>query len=168
MIERWFAEYGDDIYRYLVYTQRTSDVEDLVQETFVRAMDSLFRGRRVDHPRAFLLRIARNLCIDAARRRKAWLRLAPRLRDDAAEASHEQAVVLDAWVADVLARLERANRAYHDVVVLRGLQGLSSEEAAHVLGWTPNHVNVAYHRALKLLRSLVASEGGEQACMKTE
>ena len=36
-IEQWFNEYEKDITKYLVYYTGSKDVEDLVQETFLKA-----------------------------------------------------------------------------------------------------------------------------------
>ncbi|WP_254660760.1 sigma factor [Bacillus sp. FJAT-27225] len=36
-IEQWFYQYEKDIFNYLVYYTGTRDVEDLVQDTFLRA-----------------------------------------------------------------------------------------------------------------------------------
>ncbi|WP_328225714.1 RNA polymerase sigma factor [Sutcliffiella cohnii] len=40
-ISQWFFEYSDDIYQFLLYKLGSSDVEDLVQEVFIRALKSL-------------------------------------------------------------------------------------------------------------------------------
>ncbi len=47
---------------------RHAEVEDIVQESFVR-LGRYSREERARHPRALLLRIAANLTVDAARRR---------------------------------------------------------------------------------------------------
>jgi RNA polymerase sigma-70 factor (ECF subfamily) len=43
------------------------DIEDIVQETFVRSMQAGI-GRRIDHPQAFMFRTARNLALNHAQR----------------------------------------------------------------------------------------------------
>ena len=50
--------------------ERHPEIEDIVQESFVR-LGRYSREERARHPRALLLRIAANLTIDAARRRSA-------------------------------------------------------------------------------------------------
>lgn len=37
-IEQWFRHYSSDVKTFLVYFLRRTDVDDLVQETFIRAM----------------------------------------------------------------------------------------------------------------------------------
>lgn len=43
------------------------DIEDIVQEVFVRSMQAGM-GRRIDHPKAFMFRTARNLALNHAQR----------------------------------------------------------------------------------------------------
>jgi len=40
---------------------------------------------------------------------------------------------------------------YRDVILLRGIAELSSQEAGQVLGWTENKVNVTFFRAVRKL-----------------
>ncbi|MDQ0188885.1 hypothetical protein JI721_12200 [Alicyclobacillus cycloheptanicus] len=40
-IEEWFAAHDDQVYNFLVYFTGSMDVEDLVQETLIRAMYGL-------------------------------------------------------------------------------------------------------------------------------
>src|SRR5690625_6343817 len=70
LITDWFDAYADDIYRFLVHYMSTTDVEDIVQEVFIKAIDryDLFNGE--SSPKTWLISIARNLAIDEARRKK--------------------------------------------------------------------------------------------------
>ena len=60
-----YEEYADSIYRHCVV--RVSDSEramELMQETFLRALESLQQGTSIKNMRAFLYKIANNLIID--------------------------------------------------------------------------------------------------------
>ncbi|HEY3143509.1 MAG TPA: sigma-70 family RNA polymerase sigma factor [Acidimicrobiales bacterium] len=103
-------------------------VEDLVQETYLRAMRALpsFRG---DAPvRAWLLSIARNVCADHVRRRDRESRLLRKLHLERSAGHHEQAhnVVVD----DLVRRLDPDRR---EAFVLTQLSGLSYADAAVAL-----------------------------------
>jgi len=105
------------------------EIEDLVQETYLRALKALasFRG---DAPvKLWLLSIARRTCADHVRRRQRHRRLARRLEHEAVPASAGAAGVThdDALVATLAADRR-------DAFVLTQLVGLSYEEAATVVG----------------------------------
>lgn len=101
-------------------------VEDLVQDTYLRALAAL-PGYRGDAPvQVWLLAIARRVCADHVRRRQRERRLMERVRavaprDEAPEPS---------MTADVLDVLDADRRA---AFVLTQLLGLRYEEAAVVL-----------------------------------
>jgi RNA polymerase sigma-70 factor (ECF subfamily) len=101
--------------------------EDLVQETYLRAMRSLrtFRG---DAPvRAWLVAVARNVCADHVRRRTRAARLLRRLHvEPIADAVHDTPAEMD----DMLAALDPDRR---DAFVLTQVLGLSYAEAAVAL-----------------------------------
>src|SRR5690625_7822551 len=79
LISDWFDAYADDIYRFLVYYTATSDVEDLLQVVFIRAIERYDSFKAESSPKTWLISIARNLAIDEARKRKRkdWRKLIP-------------------------------------------------------------------------------------------
>jgi RNA polymerase sigma-70 factor, ECF subfamily len=99
--------------------------EDLVQETYLRALRALPRFRSDGSARSWLLSIARNTCADATRRRVRWRRhtsAAPVV--DVAQAPGHWAEV-----DDLLARLDTDRR---EAFVLTQLLGMSYVEAAEL------------------------------------
>jgi RNA polymerase sigma-70 factor, ECF subfamily len=78
--ERWMTIYGETVralYGYLA--RRTGGIrelnEDIVQETYLRALESWKRKEAPQEPLAWLKRVARNLLIDYLRRSRAGLRV---------------------------------------------------------------------------------------------
>lgn len=132
------------------------DVDEVTAETFVRAWEA--RGRfewRGIRYRAWLLRIARNLALGRARdgRRfeyaevdEAAAVVAPVPEPGDTVVWRWQAAALREMVAD-LPELQR------EVVVLRFVEGLSTVEAALVLGRRKEAVRSAQYRALQTLRT---------------
>jgi RNA polymerase sigma-70 factor (ECF subfamily) len=103
------------------------EVEDLVQETYLRAVRSLDSYRGDAPVRAWLLSIARRVCADHVRRRQRGRRLAERLALDVPDPSVQASEHLD----DLLAGIDADRR---EAFVLTQLVGLSYEEAAVALG----------------------------------
>jgi RNA polymerase sigma-70 factor, ECF subfamily len=128
------------------------EIEDLVQETYLRALRSLpqFRG---DAPvRLWLLSIARRTCADHVRRRQRHRRLLERLTIEAASHGDTVAGVDLSATADLLHRLGPDRR---EAFALTQLAGLSYEEAAAVVGCPIGTIRSRVARARDDLRALV-------------
>ena len=132
------------------------DAEDLLQETFVRAIRSgSFDG---DNLRAYLLRTAHNLWVNRRRRPQVVVpmaRPAVEERDDpfaevpAEAASPEQEASWNAFrkeLGRVLADLPEAHRR---AVELGALEQRSYNEIAEITGWSLAQVKVNLYRARK-------------------
>lgn len=108
------------------------EVDDLVQETYLRALRSLpsYRG---DAPvRSWLLSIGRHVCADHVRRRTRQRRLVERITRSASVPSGEVAGGAD---ADALHEfVEALGDDRREAFVLTQIVGLSYEEAADVVG----------------------------------
>ena len=132
------------------------DVDELVQDTFVRAFDSLDSFRGDSSLRTWLFTIERRLLLD---RRRAERRRPDRKSVEEGDARTEFDA-LDAMVAgeaerrirDALARLSPMQR---DVFVLRVSEGQSYREIAEVLGSTEGAARVHYHNAMRAVKEYV-------------
>jgi RNA polymerase sigma-70 factor, ECF subfamily len=156
IISEWFYLYNKDIYHFLVYYIGSSDVEDLVQEVFIRAIKGFDTFQKKSSPKTWLLSIARNVGIDEIRRRK-------RLRVKKAIWFQDEQNVTET-PEDIL-QLNEDNKLlyqailslkanYRDVVILRGIKELTVSETASILNWNENKVRTTYHRALKSLQKV--------------
>ena len=141
----------DDVYGYLLYlTKNWAVAEDLTGETFETAFK---KWRRFDPgrgtPRAWLLAIARSTALDwfraDARRRK---------REERAEAADRRGES-DSFGEGFSAELEESLRALsageREVVALRIVLDLDSEETARLLGISATAVSTLLSRALSKL-----------------
>lgn len=154
-----YERYLEPIYRYLYHrVGNQEEAEDLTEELFLRAWEALpaYTVRGVPWL-AWLYRIAHNLVIDHYRTRPntgdelGALELAAERADEP-----EQAVVRrqrDAQLARALAHLEPLQQ---EVLTLRFFMGYSHRETAELLGRSEGAVRVIQHRALQLLRRLIA------------
>jgi len=129
--ERFFDDTHVRLFRalYLV-TGRTSDAEDLVQESFVKVWERWDRVRSMESPEGYLFRVGMNV----ARSRRRRLARAARLvtgradRDPFDEVDQRDAVVR------ALRELPPRQRA---ALALTELLGYSAVEAAGILGVKP-------------------------------
>lgn len=143
---------------------RPADAEDLVQDTLLRAYNSIgtFDGR---HPRAWLLTIMRNAQINRTRRRRPELLDDPdveldRLADTGDGRESPEAIVVgvafDAVVADALDALPDR---FRQVVDLVDIDGLTYAEAAEVIGVPVGTVMSRLHRSRTRIRKRLVAAG---------
>jgi RNA polymerase sigma-70 factor (ECF subfamily) len=143
-------------------TGSPADADDVLQETFVRALQHAPQARE-DGWRGWLARAASNLAIDALRRRKRrdypgqWL---PGMIETGGEASppgyevvspeldteHRYDLMESVSMAFMLA-LERLTPRQRDVLILRDVFDYTVQETASALQLTPTNVKVTHHRA---------------------
>jgi RNA polymerase sigma-70 factor (ECF subfamily) len=141
------------------------DAEDLVQDTFLNVFKYLKNFRYETKFRNWLYRIATSVCIKKRRKSKfapdRELSLDEFLPQD--EAAVESDVPL--WAAVPLEQLlneELGNtlkdailalpEKYRVVLVLRDIEGFSTEESAQILNLTPANIKVRLHRARLFLK----------------
>lgn len=155
-VEQWFNEYEKDITNYLVYYTGSKDVEDIVQETFLKAFQFFACFKFESNPKTWLISIARNEAINFYRKKSVLHNLKEKLLRQTSEIElsiTEDIFIQNAEAAQLLEAINALKRNYRDVVLLRGIADLSTEETAEILGWTDNKVNVTFHRAVKKLNS---------------
>ncbi|MFY0545025.1 RNA polymerase sigma factor [Brevibacillus sp. H7] len=159
-VETWFRLYHQDLYNYLVYFTGNRDVEDLVQEVFIKAIRKQSQYQGFASVKTWLFRIARNCAIDEARRRRVlkwipeeWLRLVL-----SKEREPSEIVILREDVDFLYQAIRTLKQSYRDVVLLRHVQGLTVSETAEILDWSESKVNTTVHRALKQLKKKMEME----------
>ena len=129
----------------------SADVEDLLQETFVRAYERLGQLREPRKFRLWLLRIATKLCADLRRRRREVVPGEESLRMLVESQSSRNARPRPD--TDVLDAVDALPQKYREVVMLRFLGGMTCKEIAEFLDEPAGTVRNRLFRALEMLRS---------------
>jgi RNA polymerase sigma-70 factor (ECF subfamily) len=157
--------HADVLYRLALHLARNpADAEDLVQETFTRALRAWGGFAGGTDLRAWMLRILRNTFLD----RERHARRHP-VEGDFDEDAHGAASAGDAWLRGdrepeqlrglVAAEVEAALRQLPEgarTLILLDLDGLSEAELALVLGCAVGTVKSRLWRARARLRDLLA------------
>ncbi len=140
--------------RFLSAAGAAEDVDDLVQETFLRAFRRIETFKGASSFRTWLMTIGSNILKDAWRRRARRPVVALEDREIVDQASDPQS---EAVAEDLAARLgacvRNLPRLQRDVFLLRAQQGMQYEEIAGALGTTPGAARVHYHHAIKRLKA---------------
>jgi RNA polymerase sigma-70 factor, ECF subfamily len=143
-------------------TGSAADADDVVQDTFVRAIEH--PPRRTDEPlRPWLVKVALNLSRDVLRRRKRreyvgpWLPSPIDTTDEQAPPSHEPVVdgrtleerydLLESVSMAFLVALERLTPRQRAVLLLRDVFDYSVKETADALDLSEPNVKTTHHRA---------------------
>ena len=150
------ARHADALARFAAAAGERDAVEELVQDTFVRAFGALATFRGDSSLRTWLLTIERRLMLDrrrAARRERAHVAVG----EPEAIVAHD---ALDALVADETERrlrgaLGRLSPMQRDVFALRVGEGRSYREIAEVLGTGEGAARVHYHNAVRQIKELI-------------
>lgn len=157
-----FDRHAEDVHRFLARLRATdaSDLDDLVQLTFLEVQRSARRFQGHAAPRTWLLAIAANVArlhARSARRRRGWLGLlaglpAPRVP------SPEKIVERRQLVRRLEAALARLPHDLRVAFVMCDVEEIAAVEVARGLGVPPGTVWRRLHQARKSLRA--ALEGG--------
>jgi RNA polymerase sigma-70 factor (ECF subfamily) len=126
-----------------------ADVDDLVQDVFLQAMQRL---TSLHEPAAFpgwLSTIARNRAVDHLRRAPRTTELPELVAPRGADRAEAMAV---------LAAIKSLPTTYSETLTLRFVEGMTGPEIAACTGLTPASVRVNLHRGMKQLRERL--EGG--------
>lgn len=157
-LESWVAEYSDAILRtcYLCLGD-TGLAEDAMQETFLKAWKAMasYERSHIHSDKAWLMRIALNVCHDVQRSR--WMR-----HIDARQSLDDLPPSIVAVAPeDRTLRLEigRLPEKYKQVILMCYYQELTEREAADALGISVSTVCKRLKRAETLLRHCLTEEG---------
>jgi RNA polymerase sigma-70 factor (ECF subfamily) len=109
-------------------TLNVAEAEDLAQEVFVAAWRGLSRFRGASAFSTWLFALARNACIDQARRRA----VRPQLAEDAEQAAEPVDDAPRETVRAIFAAAAELSVPLRQALLLRDVQGLSYEEIARL------------------------------------
>jgi len=167
LIERWKAgdsraatelvgRHADALARFAMSAGEREEIEELVQDTFVRAFSSLDAFRGESSLRTWLFTIERRLMLDRRRAEQRQQKNVP--LETTLPATEYNA--LDGMVAQETAtRVRRAVEALspmqRDVFALRVEQGLSYKEIAEILDSTEGAARVHYHNAVRAVKEFL-------------
>lgn len=140
------------VYRYAFLRARDRmEAEDVTSETFIRALRFLHRYEPRAPFAAWLVRIARNVLIDRARREsRREIRERAFATPDVVDPEREALARGEA--RELRAALARLSELQRDVLILRYFAGLSTEEISAAIGKGASTIRGIQHRAIAALR----------------
>jgi RNA polymerase sigma-70 factor, ECF subfamily len=172
LFERWFAQYQLPLLDYLYGMTRDRDwAADLAQETFLHAYSAIRRDpTAIEHPQAWLYRIATNAALTALRRKRrfSWLPLSV-LEQEAGPGSSDRwqrPEVAEAGSQDVAATVAERDAVWtvlaelpprwRAVLLLQTTGGFEVREIASLLGISEANSRKILFRAKERFRQVHA------------
>jgi RNA polymerase sigma-70 factor (ECF subfamily) len=151
------------LHRYLgKLTSGAEDIEDLVQETYVRIY-ALRDYQRIESPKALLFRIAHNLAVERARQRKTQatdtMGDLETLTVFSSEAPPDEQTDARRRFESFCAAVERLPPLCRRVFVLRKVHKLSHAEISEVLGVSPSTIEKHVAKGLVRCRDYLREHG---------
>jgi RNA polymerase sigma-70 factor (ECF subfamily) len=164
------GEYMNGLYGYaMVLTRNHTEAEDLVQETYVRAISAIGRLRPASNIKGWLFKILRNIWFNQLRKRRSDPQM---VQTDMEGGSVDNLVnpgkdSYEIYAGEVEARRVRSAIAqlsleFREVILLREFEELSYQEIASLLDCPPGTVMSRLARARSKLRVLLSSTPAER------
>ena len=147
-----YARYARMVHGILLARIPPGDVDDLVQDVFLRALPRLHTLRDVGRFGGWLAAIARNCANDYHRRS----RPSQSLSDQEAEGAISDGV-REREAAAILEVVRRLPETYRETLILRLVEGMTGPEIAARTGLTEGSVRVNLHRGMQQLRQKLGS-----------
>lgn len=167
LIERWrtgderaatsiVERHASALARFALSLGVRDELDEIVQDTFVRAFAALDSFRADSSLRTWLFTIERRLVLDRRRAARRQPELVEVMPEDAATGFH----ALDGMVASeteerVRSALNTLSPMQRDVFTLRVQEGRAYKEIAEILGTTEGAARVHYHNALRAVKELI-------------
>jgi RNA polymerase sigma-70 factor (ECF subfamily) len=167
LIARWMAgdqraatllveRHAGALARFAASVGARGDVEEIVQDTFVRAFASLDSFRGESSLRTWLFTIARRLLLDRRRsERRRGEQVQVQDSDVTTEFDPLDSVVADETQQRMREAVARLTPTQKEVFTLRVSEGLSYKEIADAVGSTEGAARVHYHNAMRAIKEFL-------------
>ena len=150
--------YSAELFGYLItLTRSKADAEDLLSETFLRALTALSSFRSESSIRTWLYAIARNVWLEHLRKSRRATNIDDLLGVYVEDSVAEHAIASMA-VQRVREYLSQADERTRSIVLMRS-EGFSYSEIAERTGISASSARVIEHRTRKKLKELLSKEG---------
>lgn len=150
-----YERYLDQIYNYIFFQVNGNhhETEDLTEEVFLRAFTAVLdKPRQQANFKALVYRIAHNLVIDTYRTKKVEVDL-EKVEVVSEKLPNPEASLENVQLSKELASAVKSLKPnLQEVIILRYILDLSTDEIAEIMGISRNYVRVLQYRALQSLK----------------
>jgi RNA polymerase sigma factor (sigma-70 family) len=165
LFEILLRRYNQALFRAIrSYLRDRNEVEDAMQNTYLKAFDKLYQFQGTAAFSTWLIRIGINEALLRLRDIKKERKLCPESIDVRAtsfnqipdrQITPENAIMREEARQLLEAAIDELPGKYRVIYVLKEVQGLENEDVAKCLGITDSNVKVRLHRARKLMKDVL-------------
>jgi RNA polymerase sigma-70 factor (ECF subfamily) len=146
-----YLRHSSRIYAYCRrFLGNKDDAQDVFQETFVKFLECTKQPRVMTNVPAFLLKIARNLCVNVKRRERNPITFEDYMVSDDLNNNNDELLKLIKMAMDLLPV------EYKDIFILREYDGLTYTEIAEVMNSSLSAVKIRLFRAKQKVREILS------------
>lgn len=143
-IRETVIKYSDTLYKIcIVILCNEQDVQDVIQDTFCRYLEKQPKFRDEEHKKAWLIRVATNICRDMIRFRIRHPKVSIDEVENTLAAPEER---------EILRELLELPVKQKTVIYLHYVEGYHIKEIADIMGTTESAVKMQLHRGRKQMR----------------
>jgi len=156
--EEVYRRYFKDVFLYVMSICGDEQIaEDIISETFLKALENIDGFKGNCDIRVWLCQIAKNTYFSYIRKKKRHpvQELPAQLED---KANIEQYVCLAETSMEARKIVDKLKEPYKKVFILRVFEGFSFKQIASLFGKTENWAYVTFHRARKKIRDGMEEE----------
>lgn len=156
-LERIFRVYFKDIYHFFLQLTQDQDLaEELVSETFFRALKSWSDYRGQASVKSYLIQIGKNAYVDYLRKNQKIIPVDDFYGMDWPSQDDIEASIIEKERNQALVRsIQSLDEIDQAIVSLRFVEGLSFQEIGAIYGKTANWASVRFYRAKNKLRVIM-------------
>ncbi len=151
--EKLYDTHADAIWRHFYH--RLGDNErskELMQEVFLKTWQYVMLDKTIEHEKAFLYRIAKNLFINEIRTKKSQTSL-DSLEEAGFEVTDEHDMTnTHAEHTELMERLDMIKDSYRTVLVMRYIDDLPVKEIASILDENETNISMRIKRGIEALK----------------
>ena len=148
-----YENYFDKIYRYVVLKIGKADAEDVTQQVFVKALQSIasFKWKGIPFS-AWLFRIAHNQVVDYLRKEKKVVKVPLNELSSRSDSDPQRMAERSLDIEQLISATRQLTRAQREVIGLRFAGELSITEVARTMNKSEGAIKALQHSAIVTLR----------------
>jgi len=157
-IEKLYLRYKQDLYNYLLsITHDPTLSEDLLSETFVKAIYSIGNFKGNSSIKTWLFSIARHLWLQNLRKNKSIVEYSDLLELYVMDTTID--IIITKQINDRICELLKTKNEQTQKIIIMRINGISYCEISEVIGISENSARVIDFRTKKWLKTVLKEEG---------